>query len=162
MASAEIAARTGCEIVNRLIGDDPSVVTWSEVMRRQCLLSRARIALRSGSAQQALALAADTIANVRASRQDSLRRRADLARARLFMGDALQKLGRGSEAAEQWRAAVAEWPMTSEVSPDDLALRIILLRRLGESVPAQSLASRLQAAGYRHPLYVQNLQTGRA
>jgi tetratricopeptide (TPR) repeat protein len=156
--AAARAASAACGIVDRLVARDPSVVTWSEDLGRQCLLARARIALRSGMPDEALAQANEAIANVRASRKDTLRRHADLARARLFAAEALARLGRREEANEQWRAAVREWPLAGNATPDDLALRTVLYRRTGRTAEAERIAARLASIGYRHPFYLRFLQ----
>jgi hypothetical protein len=134
------------------------VVNWSETLRRQCLLSRARIALRNGSPQDALAQADEAVANAEAARQSSLRSQADLARARLFAGDALFMLARKQEASAAWRSALQNWSADATLSPDDLALRSVLLGRIGRIAEAGQISARLGSLGYRHPLYAKFMQ----
>jgi hypothetical protein len=157
-ADAAGTAQTGCAVVDRLVAQDSTVVNWSETLRRQCLLARARIALRNRSPDSALAQADEVVANVQASRQESLRGQADLARARLFAGDALAGLDREQEAAAAWRTALQSWPAATATSPDDLALRSVLLRRVGQTAEAQRITAHLGGLGYRHPLYAKFMQ----
>lgn len=148
---------TGCGIVERLIARDPSVVDWSGALRRRCLLQRAMIELRGGSADAALALAGQALSNSRGSIQQQSRERRDTIQARLISGDALVRLGRRQEAVEQWRAALVGAPPRTP-SVGELAMRAILLRRTGQIEEARAPAERLRAIGFRHPAYVRAMQ----
>ncbi|WP_294171868.1 toll/interleukin-1 receptor domain-containing protein [uncultured Sphingomonas sp.] len=160
LAAAAGSAQAGCGIVDRLIARDSTVVGWSETLRRQCLLARARLALAGGAPGDALTQADEAVANAEASRHNTLRGQADLARARLLAGDALQMLSRGQEAALAWQTALENWRAEAATSPDDLALRSLLLSRVGQTGEAQRIAARLGGLGYQHPLYAKFMQQG--
>jgi tetratricopeptide (TPR) repeat protein len=158
LAAAAVSAQAGCAIVDRLIARDSTVVSWSESLRRQCLLARARLALAGGTPGDALAQADEAAANVETARHNTLRGQADLARAQLVAGDALRTLSREQEAVLAWRTALHNWPAEAATSPDDLALRSLLLSRVGRTGEAQHIAARLGGFGYRHPLYAKLMQ----
>jgi eukaryotic-like serine/threonine-protein kinase len=156
-AAAASQTAKGCRIVEGLMARDPSVVDWSGALRRRCLLQRAIIELRGGSAEAALALAGQTLSNSRGSIQQQSRERRDAIQAQLISGDALVRLGRRKEAAEQWRAGLIGAPPRTP-SVEELAMRAILLRRTGQTEEAKALTERLHAIGFRHPAYARAMQ----
>jgi tetratricopeptide (TPR) repeat protein len=153
-------ARIARDMVDRLVEKDPSAVRWSEDLRRRCLLLEMRIEFARGSAATTLVLADQVVANVRASKTPTFRRAFDLALAQLFAGQALKRLGKPDEAQQRWQSALAEWPLRPTAMPEDLAVRALLLRRLGKDADAQVLAGKLAHTGYRHPLFVRAMQGG--
>lgn len=158
--SAAAATRTGCDIVARLIARDPTVVDWTGRLRRACLLSEARLALSRNEPATAAEAAEQAVANARASREPTGERVIDLAEARLISGEAYRLIGQPGQAAQAWRAGLAEWPATPSLAPKDMAIRALLLARSGNQQAAAPLRSKLRAIGYRHPLFTRAMQQG--
>lgn len=160
VADADRLARRGCGLADQLIARDPTVIAWSETLRRRCLLQRAAIDLSEGRTDSAANLAAQAAVNAQAAEQDRPSRRKDLAEARLLIGEALQRGGRSVEARTQWQLAIRQWPTQAVRAPDDLALRAQLLMRTGDRAGAQEIAARLMRVGYRHPIFIESLRKG--
>ncbi|MDC6167822.1 serine/threonine-protein kinase [Paucibacter sp. XJ19-41] len=78
-----------------------------------------------------------------------------LAMAALTLGDALMPT-RKSEAAAHWQAALTRIAALGDVSePRMICLHAHTLIRLGRTQEARSLAEKLEASAYRHPLYAE-------
>ena len=153
-------ADAGCALVNRLIARDDSVVFWTEGLRRRCLLEKAAVDLRAGQPMQAFAWTEQAVGNVLSASARTPVGSSDLARARLLGGDALKAMGRPADAQRQWALALREWPESATRSPENLATRVLLLRRTGSEDRAAALAGKLQAIGYREPVFTRSMRQG--
>jgi len=158
--AAASAVRGGCDVTARLIAKDKSVVEWNDNLRRDCALSRARVALASGSTGEALTLARDAARWSAARPVVNADTGMAIAIAQSLLGDLRAAAGDAPAAAAAWRAALAALPQGEAEAPLVLAHRAILLRRLGNDAGARALAARLDQMGYRHPDYVKAFNQG--
>jgi tetratricopeptide (TPR) repeat protein len=157
--AAAKAVRSGCDLTERLIAKDKSVVEWNDRLRRGCVVARARLALANGSTAEALALAQDAArwSGPVPAKADT---RLSIAQAQTLLGDIRLASGDRGAAQRAWRAARAMLPAGQAESPLVLSRRAILMRRLGDSAGARALAGRLDRMGYRHPDYVKAFNQG--
>ena len=149
--TAEAAGQTeaGCRLFEGLLARDRSVALWRAGIR-DCQAMRARIALTSGAADEALrhaGQALDAAESVKSS--DSVGDRFMLARVQLLLGDIHRKAGDGLSAMSAWRAGMRALPTGVQERPGEMADRAELLRRLGRAAEAEPLAARLSAMGFR-------------
>ena len=158
--AAAKAVRSGCDLTERLIARDKSVVEWNDRLRRSCALGRARLALASGSTGEALALAQDAARWTASAPVTKADTRISIAQAQILLGDIRAAAGDRSTAERAWRAALAMLPPGRAESPFVLSRRAMLLGRLGDSAGARALAARLDRIGYRHPDYVKAFNQG--
>ena len=157
--AAAKAVRSGCDLTERLIDKDKSVVEWNDRLRRGCAVARARLALANGSTAEALALAQDAARWIgpTPAKADT---RLSIAQAQTLLGDIRLAVGDRAAAERAWRAAQAMLPPGQAETPLVLSRRVILMRRLGDSAGAQAIAGRLDRMGYRHPDYVKAFNQG--
>jgi tetratricopeptide (TPR) repeat protein len=153
--------RAGCAIVEDLVRRDRTVVEWRSQLRGECLRIRARLSLASHAPEEARALASQL---VRLAQQEAATRKSPDARfavtaAELLMGDSQQAAGDPAAARRSWQEALSAWPTGVEMAPRNLARRVVLLMRLGKRQEAAAGQSRLDAMGYRNPIFVRELRS---
>ncbi len=153
---AGASARTGCNITNRLIERDSSVLEWRSTLRGACLALRARLALAEGRLGEANALSsqAATLAQSEAERSKSRDARFVLASARFLRGQVAQAMREPLSAQSYYRSALSVFPQSSEPPPRFLSRKLLILEGLGLRAEAGQIASNLNGMGYRHPGYL--------
>ena len=152
--------RAACAIVRDLIRRDRSVVEWRSRLSGECLRVRARLSLANGAPEQARALAGEF---VELAKQEAMRRKSPDARfgltaAQLLMGDAAFAAGDAAAARRAWQQALSNWPHGIEMAPRNLARHVVLLNRVGKRREAAPLQARLDAIGYRNPIFIREMQ----
>jgi len=145
--------RAGCDIANRLIQRDSSVLAWRSQLRGDCLRLGARVALARGASQEAndLSLKALGLATAESAKDNSARQRISLAEALLLRGQAANAFGNRQLALQNWQKARAVWPSGVGVPPSDLARWALILDALGQRREAAAIAARLDTMGFRYP-----------
>ncbi len=156
--AAGAMARSGCDIVDRLVRRDDKVADWKSEKRTICLLMRARIAMAAGNPDEAIQLARTATAAARAA-PPSHDGRLLLFESFAVGGNALALLNRRAEAVKWWQTALASIPKSIELRPREQALIALTHSRLGNAGEAQRMMSSLAAMGYRHPAYVAAAKT---
>ena len=151
IADARRAAEQGCDLANRLIARDPTVVAWRDA-GRNCLRLRAELAAASGSAGEAVFLANQVLDAVRSDRGGSTKDRFALPQAHKLVGDILWVTGDRSGATASWRAGLAAWPKGIAETPRQMGERGEMLRGIGQRAEGMRIASQLAAMGYRQSL----------
>ena len=107
------------------------------------------MALSSGSAQEAAALARQAIVTAQAiNSTDRLRDRHLIVFAQKALGDSLATAGDKAGAVAAWRTALAKWPNVAW-GPKSLGIKADLLARLGQRSEAHAIEQQLTAMGYR-------------
>jgi tetratricopeptide (TPR) repeat protein len=139
-----------CAAAERLVDRNRGVAYWRGSQSR-CYLLQAKLALRQGSSQQAVALARQAVTAARAQ-PGAIDRAFALAAADMVLSEALRTIGQRDAAAGALDEALAVYPAKVELTPRELAQRAILLRKLGRD--AAELERQLAAMGYQHPDYV--------
>jgi eukaryotic-like serine/threonine-protein kinase len=155
--------RAACAIVDDLIRRDATVVEWQSRLRGDCLRTRARLALAIGAPGEARALASQylQLARQEAAKRKSPDSRFTVTAAGLLMGDAEQAAGNSGAAKRSWQDALSAWPNGVEMAPRNRARRVVLLTRLGNSGETTAERSRLDAMGYRDPIFMRELRPTR-
>ena len=113
---------------------------------------QARLSLQAGAKQQALGLAQRAVDTARSVHTGD--RVADafvVARAYRILGDIQHDLGNADGARLAWTTALAAIPVGLAEQPDETAQRASLLQRLGRTMEAHQLTTKLEARGYRDP-----------
>jgi len=148
---AKAATDSGCEIVNRLIARDSTVVSWRDAGRR-CLARRTELALIDRSRGEALLLARQLLDAVRSDRQVSSSDRFAVGQAYKLVGDLQWRSGDRSGARVAWQAGLAAWPKGVTETPRQMGERGEMLRGIGQRAEGKRIASQLAAMGYRQSL----------
>lgn len=153
MGSTDEAARTtrgACDIVSRLLQRDRTVANWRAKLQVACLNLRARLAIRSGNAAQALTLARRSLAAARTN--PKVLERSLLSFAALATGGTLlAQAGNRPEAMRWWRAAVSTVPPSVQLRPGEKAELASVQLGLGNLAAAQRLTADVDAIGYSYP-----------
>jgi tetratricopeptide (TPR) repeat protein len=134
-------------LVDRMIAKDPSNAEWSNVLRQEVLIGRARLALASGKAAEARGPVNQVIAQ--ATREAD---RANRTSALMVAGDIEARLGQAEAARAYWSSGLESLPAVP--GADDK--RFALLKRLGREPEAREVAAALDRRGYRHPAYLRD------
>ena len=145
-AAAQGAA--GCAIYERL--SHTGSVPYVRAGLRDCLVIRARLALASGSASEALGQlnrATDMARTIKST--DPSADRIALATTLRLTGDVHKRLGENDAAGAAWAQAFAALPKNVAERPAELDEHSVILQRLGRVAEARPLAARLNAMGYR-------------
>lgn len=146
-AAAEVAS--ACLVAQRLIATDSNMQRWRAV-QRDCLLTRARIALAVGDAQRALGLARQAVDSARSVRSsDPVEDRYAAAEAYRLVGDIRAQRGDAKGAEAAWLAGLQAIPTGVAEQPKETAERAMLLKRLGRQAEARALSTTLSSMGYR-------------
>jgi tetratricopeptide (TPR) repeat protein len=148
--AAAATTRSGCEIIDRLAQRNANVADWKADHRAWCLNLRARLALSSGNASQALAIARQSLAAARSSPKPFVRA-IQSSRALAIGGSAEAALGNRNEAVRWWSAALSAIPSSIELRPREQSEVAAIHTRLGNRGEAQQLNSALASMGYRYP-----------
>ena len=82
-----------------------------------------------------------------------------LASAEYLMGETDRANGGIANAERSWNKALANWPTGVELTPRRQALQALILKRLGRNREAAPIEARLDAMGFRHPVYLRELRT---
>ena len=152
-AAAAAMARSGCDIVDRLMRRDSQVADWKSEKHNACLLIRARLALANGDPAEALQLARSALAAASSS-PNPIDRGTMVLRSLALGGDALELLNRHDEAVKWWQTALTKTPKSVVLHPREQGLIALAHSHLGNSRKAERMMSSLAAIGYRHPAYV--------
>lgn len=147
---AKAVAQSACDTTERLVARDNSVSAWRTVLALSCLKTKARIALRTGAADEAISLARQAVALGRSER-DPVGRALSVSSAEILSGEALLRAGERDAAKAAFERALAGWPKGIEERPSEMAERATLLRYLGRASEAAPLEAHLRSMGYRHP-----------
>jgi hypothetical protein len=153
---ARSIAESACAASTRLMQRDRSVVIWATTMQLICLKTKARIALRTGGAKEAVELSQQALA-IAPAIKDPVDRQFAIASAQITLGEGLMKGGQTGAGHGAFERALAAWPKGVEERPIELADHVFLLRRLGRRADAANLAKRLDEMGYRNPDYRSNV-----
>jgi len=146
---AAAQTRAGCVETNRLLSLDQKVSGWRR-LRFECAMRRSAIALRRGSADEALMLAQGAAAAAQLVRQQKdIDGRFAIARAYSLIGDIRLRQGNSSAASAAWRGALAAWPNAVPENPSQMAVKAHLLQALGRAGEAGEIRRRLIEIGYR-------------
>ena len=119
-------------------------------LQTSCLTLRSRLALQSGAAAQALALAQQALASARSEHSgDAIKDRYAVASASRLVGDVRLKTGDAQGAKAAWQAGLAVLPPNVTERPWEMQERADLLRRLDRG--GESALYRATAFGDRIP-----------
>jgi hypothetical protein len=150
--------RSGCNLAERLVARDRSVVEWRSTLLGRCLIARGQVALRRGAMSEGSALADAAAALARTELRtspDNMDVRFTLIEAGLLRGQIAEKRGDVAGARSAWQSSLGAWPRGIEQTPRELAMRAYLLRKAGLGDEADAIAARLAVIGYRHPEFSQ-------
>ena len=150
-ARAGIQARSGCEMVHRLIALDNSVALWRDI-NRDCLAVRAELALAAGAKEEAAALARQLLQSAISEKGSGLVGRYKIAAAQRLTGDIAIRNGNSAAARAAWQAGIAVLPKNVVERPSELHERAQLLRRLGNVAAARPIEQKLAAMGFRQSI----------
>jgi tetratricopeptide (TPR) repeat protein len=142
-------ARSGCELVGRLLRRDRSVAAWRDI-HRDCLSARAELSIAAGAVEEAASLARQLLQSAVAEPDaKGIEGRYRIAAARQLLGDVAQRSGDAQGARAAWQAAFDALPRNVAERPGDKFARAEILKRLGRSREAQPIINQLNAIGYR-------------
>lgn len=147
---AQVWADSACRAAQTLAARDRTVTLWRIGLNLDCLQTRARIAIRTGSSADAIRYSQQALALAR-TEPNPTSRGFEMAYAQMLLGDALANDRRREAARAAYERALQSWPRNVEEKPEELARQAVLLRRLGRQAEAAPLAKTLSAMGYRHP-----------
>jgi tetratricopeptide (TPR) repeat protein len=149
--SAEAASQTKavCDGAAKLLSHDPRNPAWRSTFSA-CWRLQAKLALARDANPEALNFARRSLAAAQSVHSgDAVADAYRIGDAYRLVGDIQLNSGDGSGARESWTAALRQLPGQAVERPSEMAERAAILRRLGRSVNAQPISSRLQAMGYR-------------
>lgn len=151
-SAAAIDVAPNCGRYSRLIAQDPMLAARRAGFR-DCLLLRARLALRVGASGEAARFAAQAVEAARAvNSTDRLDARFGFAKALRILGDARSREGNAAGAQSAWRQALEAMPRAVAEKPDETHERATILSRLGRTGEARALTGKLEAIGYRRAI----------
>jgi hypothetical protein len=114
-----------------------------------CLTMRSRLALQSGAAAQALALAQQALASAHAQHTaDPIRDLYSVAAACRLVGDVRRQMGDSKGAKSIWTAGLASLPPGIAERPLEMREHAALLRLTGQMAEAATLEAKLKSIGY--------------
>jgi tetratricopeptide (TPR) repeat protein len=149
---AEAAQQTGqgCATVAQLRRRD-SADAYLVSLQTSCLTLRSRLALQSGAAAPALALAQQAFASARSEHSgDAIKDRYAVASASRLVGDARLKTGDTQGARAAWEAGLAVLPPNVAEGPWEMQERAALLVRLNRRDEARSAEQHLSEIGFHN------------
>jgi tetratricopeptide (TPR) repeat protein len=155
---AATLTRSACDLADRLVAKDASVVDWRLDLRAWCLESRARVALEHGAFLEAEGLAGQLgeLARAEIARSPSADAQLALANAGLIRGLIATAAGSREEAQVAFQSAANAWPKSVPDRPPLLARKVLIFDGLGRDDAANALALRLARMGYRDPTYLRD------
>lgn len=153
---ASVLTRSGCDMADRLVAKDSSVVDWRLDLRGWCLELKSRIALAQGVSAEAGMWADQRVAlaqqeNARKASSDA---QLELASAEMTRGVIARAAGASDAARAAFERAAAAWPRQLPDRPTLIARKVLILSGLGRRAAAHDLAVRLDRIGYREPTYL--------
>ncbi|MCL6730830.1 TIR domain-containing protein [Sphingomonas hankyongi] len=155
---AAALVRSGCDINNRLMAKDATVVEWRVRMRGECMELTTRVALARG----AQAEAEDDAARMLQGAKDELVKnkstdaRLALANAYVMTGIVARAGSRRADSARAFNFAATTWPKDLPDRPSLIARKVLIMRGLGRGSDALQLAGKLDRMGYREPIYLRD------
>ena len=155
---ASALVRKGCDVADRLVARDRSVVEWRLDLRSECLELRARVAMRRGAFAEAEEVADQLVSltTAEAARSGSAKPQVAKSNAYLVQGLALRASGDHEAATQAFRKAAASWPRGAPEPPVETARRVLILKGVGRAEEAAKLAAKLERLGYREPIYLRD------
>jgi len=145
-ASSETSA--ACQSVNELLSKGQTPARRAALA--DCEILQARLALAGGAKDQALRHASQAVnAALTVGSTDLAADRYRLAKAYRLLGDAQRAAHDGAGAAASWSNAARSLPQGVADRPTEMEERMLILERNGRTGDARTLASRLDAMGYR-------------
>lgn len=118
---------------------------------RECAIIEARLALRQGHADQAMARLRRAAPLAFATAPDAVTASYLAAETDRLAGDVLARQGQRAQARDAWQRGLARLPAGRAERPWEMAERATLLERLGRAAAAVPIRRQLAAAGYRPP-----------
>ena len=155
---AAALTRSGCDMADRLVAKDSSVVDWRLDLRSWCLQLKARVALAQGAIVEAEGWAdrLQQLVRAEAARTPSDDAQLELANAQLLRGLVAHAAGSGARATDAFRNAARLWPKQMPDRPPLLARKVLILSGIGQRDAAGALARQLARMGYRDPTYLRD------
>lgn len=136
------------ETAGRLLAKDRAKQDLRAALR-DCWLTATKLALASGSGDEALKDAQFAISAAEAVKgSDAIRDAYSLAQAYRLAGDARQRAGNVLAARDAWLTALRTLPPVRTERPSEMAEHLAILQRLGRAPEARPLGERLRAIGY--------------
>lgn len=148
---ASAHARSGCELVERLLTRDRGSAGWRDT-HRDCLAVRAELALAAGADEEAAALADRLLRSAQSETQLGMDGHYKVAAAKRLVGDVARSRGDLRTATIAWQSAFNTLPQNVAESPTELSERASLLRRLKRVPEARVIESKLLAAGFHRSI----------
>jgi tetratricopeptide (TPR) repeat protein len=149
---AGVQARSGCDMVNRLLARSPEVAYWQEI-NRECLTARTELALAANATDEAASLAGQLLrATQPGGKAINLDDRYKVAAAQRLVGDVANREGDRARAQQAWQAGLDILPKNVVERPRELRERAELLKRVGNFADARSIEARLAAMGFRRSI----------
>jgi len=149
---AGVQARSGCDMVNRLLARSPEVAYWQEI-NRDCLTARTELALAANATDEAASLAGQLLrATQPGGKAINLDDRYKVAAAQRLVGDVANREGDRARAQQAWQAGLDILPKNVVERPRELRERAELLKRVGNVADARSIEARLAAMGFRRSI----------
>jgi len=149
---AGVQARSGCDMVNRLLARSPEVAYWQEI-NRDCLTARTELALAANATDEAASLAGQLLrATQPGGKAINLDDRYKVAAAQRLVGDVANREGDRARAQQAWQAGLDILPKNVVERPRELRERAELLKRVGNVADARSIEARLVAMGFRRSI----------
>jgi tetratricopeptide (TPR) repeat protein len=156
--AASTLTRSACDMADRLVAKDASVIDWRLDLRGWCLELKTRTAMAQGAnvearewADQRVALAQQEVSSS-ASGDAQL----ELASAEVMRGLAARSAGSSADARQAFEKAARLWPKQIPDRPSLIARKVLILNGLGRRDAANALAERLDRIGYRDPTYMRD------
>ena len=155
---AAALGRSGCDMADRLVAKDSSVVDWRLDLRAWCLQLKARIALSQGALVEAEGWAdrLQQLARTEAAETPSPDAQLELANAEMIRGLVAHASGSAAKANDAFRRAARSWPRQMPDRPPLLARKVLILDGIGQRDAATALAKQLARIGYRDPTYMRD------
>lgn len=143
---------------------DPAVTTkasWAIFIEGGRLLARAGLSADRATTTTQLAAFLDKAARRQVSGKPwPMHYQRTLAQVGMVLGDRLAEAGQVPAARERWAAAAARVESLSAAgSLPAMALRALIVLRMGQADEARELARRLQSSAFRHPHYEELART---
>ena len=140
---------SACALVDRLMAQDRSVVTWRTLLHR-CLFARAQLEFTSPAGGAALTSAERALSVAQSiSTKDRVSDRFAVASSFRLIGDIRQRSGDAKAAQSAWLAGLAALPNGVAERPSETSTRALLLQRLGRGTEARTLTSKFDQKGFR-------------
>jgi tetratricopeptide (TPR) repeat protein len=152
-------SRAGCDVADRLVSKDSTVVLWRMDLRSMCLEMKIRTAVSRGAVAEAREISGKLSALARGelARSPSNEARLVVANADLVRGLVESASGDRAGARAAFASALRSWPAGAPEKPALIARKVLILKGLERREEAADLASRLNRMGYADPIYKRDL-----